>query len=313
MSRKRVKQYLTLLMAIGVIAVVAGGSGTFASFQAETTNSGNTFATGTLFLHNTSGSTTCTSESASDNLAPTGCATLFTVAALGPNDTGHADLTLTNAGTVNSSQIQFDTPDLGSGSGCTEAAPSIATLSGPVTLNGSVSGSSIPITASSLTQDLTANTPITVTDLSAPSNTEQFTVASDTLTSSSPTSIPVKASPSTWNYAYSNTSPITIKTSFGTPTLCSDIKVYVQEYTSGFASATSTCAYPASSIASCSTGNAISSIGTALQALTLDTSMTGLPAGKSRYFRIVWTAPSSLTNTDQNDQAKFNLKWHLEH
>lgn len=81
MSRKRIKQYLMLLLAIGVIAVVASGSGTFASFNAETQNSNNTFATGTLLLHNTAnGGTTCASESNSGNLNvtdPTGCTTLF--------------------------------------------------------------------------------------------------------------------------------------------------------------------------------------------------------------------------------------------
>lgn len=69
MSRKHVKQYLMLLLAIGVIAVALSGGGTFASFNAETANPGNTFATGTLYLHDSvNGSATeCTSESASNN------------------------------------------------------------------------------------------------------------------------------------------------------------------------------------------------------------------------------------------------------
>ena len=54
MSKKRFKQYLMLLTVIGLVAVAAGGgSGTFASFTAETTNAGNTFATGTIVLSNT--------------------------------------------------------------------------------------------------------------------------------------------------------------------------------------------------------------------------------------------------------------------
>ena len=54
MSKKRFKQYLMLLTVVGLVAVAAGGgSGTFASFTAETTNAGNTFATGTLVLSNT--------------------------------------------------------------------------------------------------------------------------------------------------------------------------------------------------------------------------------------------------------------------
>lgn len=82
MSRKRVKQYLMLLMAIGVIAIAAGGgSGTFASFSAEVTNSSNTFATGTLVLNDNGGTTTCTSavDNTNQNSSGTNCDTLFTV------------------------------------------------------------------------------------------------------------------------------------------------------------------------------------------------------------------------------------------
>lgn len=68
MSTKRVKQYLLLLTAIGLIAIASGGSGTFASFTAEVANSGNTFATGKLYLHDSvTNLGECTSESASNN------------------------------------------------------------------------------------------------------------------------------------------------------------------------------------------------------------------------------------------------------
>lgn len=69
MSRKRAKQYLMLLVAVAVIAIAMASGGTFASFNAETANPGNTFATGTLYLHDNvnNGATTCTSESATDN------------------------------------------------------------------------------------------------------------------------------------------------------------------------------------------------------------------------------------------------------
>jgi hypothetical protein len=92
MQRKRIKQYLTLLSVIGLVAVVSQGGGTFASFNAEVTNNNNSFATGTLFLHNTNGSTTCTSEA--DTTTPNanngssltdttnGCSQLFTVSQL---------------------------------------------------------------------------------------------------------------------------------------------------------------------------------------------------------------------------------------
>lgn len=113
MSKKRFKQYLMLLTVVGLVAVAAGGSGTFASFSAEVTNPGNTFASGTLFLHDTSGVTTCTSESGALNVNPgTGiggdsCAVLFNASSL-QNGAVTANIALNNPGTVNAQDIKFD-------------------------------------------------------------------------------------------------------------------------------------------------------------------------------------------------------------
>jgi hypothetical protein len=108
MSRKHLKQYLLLLMAIGVIAVaVSGGSGTFSSFSAQVTNANNAFVSGTLYLHDNGGSTTCTSESSSDNLSTTGCDTLFNNIDLTNAAGSTAHLTLSNAGSIPASDIQF--------------------------------------------------------------------------------------------------------------------------------------------------------------------------------------------------------------
>lgn len=111
MGRKRIKQYLLLLLAIGVIAVVASGSGTFASFNAEVTNGGNTFATGSLILNNTHGTTTCTSafgtgatsnQNQPSNGAGVDCGTLFNNVTFAPthavaNGTnGASQITLTS-------------------------------------------------------------------------------------------------------------------------------------------------------------------------------------------------------------------------
>jgi predicted ribosomally synthesized peptide with SipW-like signal peptide len=125
------KTYLKVLIVVGLLAVVGGGAGTFASFNAEVTNPGNTFATGTLLLHNTDGVTSCTSESASSSNFNVGtgvggdkCATLFNVPSL--TDTTapmYVQLTLTNAGTVDASGIQFKI-----GAACTTTLNS-----GPVT------------------------------------------------------------------------------------------------------------------------------------------------------------------------------------
>lgn len=85
MSSKRLKQYLLLLTAIGLIAIASGGSGTFASFTAEVNNPGNTFSTGELYLHDSvTNAAECTSESADKNSntaesAGDACDSLFTL------------------------------------------------------------------------------------------------------------------------------------------------------------------------------------------------------------------------------------------
>ncbi len=121
MSRNRFKQFLMLLTAVGVVAIAAGGgTGTFASFSAEVTNPGNTFASGTLYLHDTSGVTTCTSESATtgpnfnvnpgDGTNGSSCAVLFTAASFqGGPITAH--LALNNPATIAASDIKFDVPN----------------------------------------------------------------------------------------------------------------------------------------------------------------------------------------------------------
>jgi predicted ribosomally synthesized peptide with SipW-like signal peptide len=116
MSRKRLKQYLMLLLAIGVVAIAVSGSGTFASFSAQVTNPGNAFVSGTLFLHDTNGATTCTSESATaspnfnvnpgDGTNGDSCAVLFNNVDFSAG-AATADLALDNAGTIAASDIVF--------------------------------------------------------------------------------------------------------------------------------------------------------------------------------------------------------------
>lgn len=116
MSRKRVKQYLMLLTVVGVVSI-ASGSGTFATFNAQVTNPGNTFAAGTLFLHDTpNGGTVCTSESATtgpnfnvnpgDGTNGDNCAALFTNGDLSAGAVT-AHIALQNAGSLPSSSLKF--------------------------------------------------------------------------------------------------------------------------------------------------------------------------------------------------------------
>jgi predicted ribosomally synthesized peptide with SipW-like signal peptide len=144
MSKKRVKQYLMLLTAIGVVAI-ASGSGTFASFSAQTTNPGNTFAAGTLYLHDTpNGGTTCTSESATtgpnfnvnpgDGTNGNSCAALFTANLA--NGATTATIALNNAGSIATSDLQLSVPSCawGNNSAVTGTTNTFITL--PVNCNG---------------------------------------------------------------------------------------------------------------------------------------------------------------------------------
>ena len=109
MSRTNLKRYLMLLAVIGLVAIASGGSGTFATFNAQVTNSGNTFASGTLLLHDTpNGGTTCTSESDTlNNQGSDTCTVLFPSEDLS-GGAQTANLDLHNSGTLDASSVKFE-------------------------------------------------------------------------------------------------------------------------------------------------------------------------------------------------------------
>lgn len=312
MSRKRIKQYLMLLTVVGLIAVAANGSGTFASFTAETTNAGNTFATGTLFLHNTVNGQTCTSESSvsstsTDNLQTSGCGTLFSVGADAANATEHADLTLTNAGSIDSPNITFTIPS------CDPSVPTIATLTSAVTNSGDATGGSLAV--SNLTQDLVANTPIELTDKTTTSQHQDFTVDTNGATKGPTASIPVTGTgSSTFNYAYQAGSTVTVHTQFaGGSGLCGQLKLAVASYPDNTFSGTSaTCIYGGTT--DTTNGGCTAGTGTAVSTI-VSNGATGLGVAlnkaSTKYLRIYLSAPD-LGNADQNEEANFDVTWHIE-
>lgn len=107
MSKKRTKQYLMLLMVVGLVSIAAGGGGgTFASFNAQVTNAGNTFQTGTLLLSNSvDGGTPCTSDSDASNAAT--CGAIVDATNLVTNHTANDAVTVTNTGSLDSSDLQL--------------------------------------------------------------------------------------------------------------------------------------------------------------------------------------------------------------
>lgn len=108
MANSKMKTYLKLLMVVGLIAVVGGGSGTFASFTAQTTNKENTFKTGTLLLSDsvTSGKV-CFSNEASGNEAESGCSAIIKTGEMKPGQGESNTLTIKNVGTLESSDLKL--------------------------------------------------------------------------------------------------------------------------------------------------------------------------------------------------------------
>jgi predicted ribosomally synthesized peptide with SipW-like signal peptide len=307
---KKTKRYLMLLVAVGLIAVAAGGAGTFASFSAETANTGNYFAAGTLFLHNTSGATTCTSEAASaSNLNVSnsnGCSTLFPNVSVKPGVTETAPLTLANAGTLNASGIKFAL-----GSACTDAKPTIATLGTALTNAVPVPGT---ITLTNLNQDLLAGTQI---QLHEGIHAQTLTVTAFAAAApAGPQTVSVTSAGNA-NFAYTTAATVSLD-AFGSG-LCANLKFYVQEK-DGVGGADVSCAYGSPTPATTCPANpttTLGGVGTTPIALTLDPGRNGntgvqLSSKKSRYFVIGVVAPSSLSNTAQNTELSFDLAWHID-
>jgi hypothetical protein len=105
-----------LLLAVLLVSLTgsAFGAGTFASFNASTTNASSTFSTGSIVLSNktTSGSA-CVSTSTGDVSGATGntdtnahtCDTLFSLTTAKPGTTATVNLTLVNVGSVAASTL----------------------------------------------------------------------------------------------------------------------------------------------------------------------------------------------------------------
>jgi hypothetical protein len=124
--KQRTKIVLSALVLVGVLGAV--GVGTFATFNAQTTNPGNVFADGTLVLSNKVGSgTTCFSTGAGTNTdtnSNSSCDQLFNLSAKKPGDSGSANLTVKNEGSIAATALKVYT------AACTNADASGETYHG---------------------------------------------------------------------------------------------------------------------------------------------------------------------------------------
>jgi len=395
MSKTNLKRYLMLLGTIGLVAIAAGGSsGTFASFNAEVTNSGNSFATGTLVLNDSGGTNTCTSAGAvsNNNNSNNGCDTFFSlpklalpgatltstvtggltttlafsgglqnaaidagdsititgggntetvVAATGADvgatsvtivnppthtyasgtitdtsGTYYADLTLTDAGSLNASDIEFKM------STCQDAAQE-----GTTTLNGALSLNSVitSLTVNAVSGTFASGDPIVVTD----GGTHTQTFIANGAVANGATTINIQSAKV--NFAYANAAAVS-GPSFGSGSVCGALKLSLVETDSSFhntaANNAQGCAYgvtdPNNSTdglgCTLANGTALSGFSGSFTPLNLfsggGTGNTGtqLSASGSRYFLVAVKLPSGtgLDNTFQNRKAGFDLTWHID-
>ena len=97
------------LSALVVGAMASVSLGTFASFTAQTANAGNVFAAGTLVLSDTKqGGAAClsTAGGSTDTNANGSCDTLVSLTVKKPGDSGTANLTLKNEGSLAASALK---------------------------------------------------------------------------------------------------------------------------------------------------------------------------------------------------------------
>ena len=297
MSHKA-KRYLMLLAALGVIAVVAGGSsGTFAGFNAEVSNNNNFFATGTLFLHQQKiGGNLCRSEDNANNQNVT-CDVLINTSNAGPGDEAVAQITLQNAGSINATAMSSSVT-------CTNKKPPLGATSASYTAGTYTSGSPLTLSVSALSQKVIAGTQVLV-------GSETLTVANTA--NASATSLDVYGTT-----AGGSSGVVVSLAAFGNATLCSSIQFYIQETNSSFATPHN-CAYPGSPTTPCSFVNTLSQ---AVSASPIDfTSNLWGGSGNShaldasggiRYFEVHAKMPASLAQNEQNSEADFDLTWHID-
>jgi predicted ribosomally synthesized peptide with SipW-like signal peptide len=297
-----------LLAVIGLVAIASGGgSGTFASFNAEVANNGNTFASGTLFLHNTANGTTCTSESAANNRnlgAGDACSFIFHIANA-TTATTYYKVALTNDGTLAASGLNFYTNSL-----CNSAADPISNG----TVQGNQSGTVTSIAVSGLTYGIPTATTITI-------NGNNFTTNGPT----SPGSPSITIQSAT--VALTGGQAITFSPAFtgvGDGNLCTKLQFAIWEMPNGVSTDfnAGNCAY----FPGCSfTGNTLDLLPATTAATNSPLTLVaggglnnallsqGLDAGGgTRYFLIGIKPPSNLDNPYQSQKATVSIAWHID-
>lgn len=304
---KRVKQYLMLLAALGVVAVaLGGGSGTFASFNAEVQNSGNIFATGTLFLHNKPvGKTLCRSEDSTDgqNVNLSCDVPIYKLNAL-PGESLEAQIAITNAGNIDASGLTLAAKN------CIGGKPTIATASSYAS-----GGTTVALSYSGLGQTLVSGTKLLLTN--ADGTTTYDTVTVDSNVSAASGTLNTTVDSGTLNGSAGNPVYIRIDSNFGGVDLCqataSGAQFYVSEGDGSgtFTQASASCTWPSAASSACAYGaTGTSTLGQfATTTGTTPLALGAINGGQERDFTVGIKIPASSDNSEQNSAAQFDLDW----
>lgn len=132
------RKLLLTVMVLGATTSTVG-AGTFASFNASTTNSGSTFSTGTLVLSDKVGAATAcfstgvTSGAFSNGNTNSACGQSFAVSVAKPGDSATVDVTIQDAGTISATALALKASQV-----CASTADGTQTFNGGADVCASV-------------------------------------------------------------------------------------------------------------------------------------------------------------------------------
>jgi hypothetical protein len=247
---KQFKTILILMIVIGAVALFAG-SGTFASFSAETTNAGSSVASGTLTMSDTVDTgTACLSANAVPQLnVNPACGAVLSLTNVAPGVFGGtAQVTIQDTGSLDASTMFLWAPQVGATLSDTLSTTGAITSLPVTSLEGTVlAGDHIVVSFGTNTQSFVASTGGTAggaTSLGVNSATPNFAYPTGSIVSDTDSNNATNSAGNVdcWDAKTTSAPPSTPSATFGqqlnfnSPTgnpLCGALAIYVQETTGG--------------------------------------------------------------------------------
>jgi hypothetical protein len=245
-SLAKTKKVLVAWLAFGAV-LYFGASGTFASFSAETSNTGSSVASGTLTMSNKVGTQAAclSSNAASTNNANAACDKFFQLSNLAPGVYGGAAaLTVQNTGSIDASKFYFWASPVTARltTGLTNGQTGITSLTVSALEGNIASGDHLLVTYGSSSQTFVANgataggsTTIAVNSATASAAFPAGAVLTDTDSNAGSTNLNCYDTKTTTGATVGATSgtDLNFNTISSSNSLCAKALIYVQETTGG--------------------------------------------------------------------------------